>query len=74
MFGLVCGGVVKTCISKFYQFSIIFPLNDSIVTIPCCYSRSLTVHIKSSPVLSERFGATEAVDLAIFNGWCCESL
>lgn len=70
-------GLRRDCENLYIQVSSIlhnFPLNDSIVTIPCCYSRSLTVHIKSSPVLFERFGATEAVDLAIFNGWCCESL
>ena len=70
-------GLWRKCENLYIQVPSIFhnfPLNDSIVTIPCCYSRSLTVHIKSSPVLFERFGATEAVDLAIFNGWCCESL
>lgn len=69
-------GLWRGCENLYIQVSSIFhnfPLNDSIV-IPCCYSRSLTVHIKSSPVRFDRFGATEAVDLAIFNGWCCESL
>ena len=33
----------------------------------------IPVHIKSSPV-QRRFGATKAFDLAIFNGWCCDSL